>query len=119
MTALEARLGKALRRLRMRKGLTQKELAHLAGGMDNSQISAYERGAELPALRTLDRLLRVLGVDLVDRLEPSEGEDALPETTPLSEVEVNQGLNEISQMVRRIRDHEHRLEKLEERKSSK
>ena len=56
-----AGLGPALRRLRLRRGLSQRELARRAG-VTRSMISSYERGTNLPSLPTLDRLLGALEV---------------------------------------------------------
>jgi DNA-binding XRE family transcriptional regulator len=47
-------------RLRERRGLSQSELAKLTG-MKQPQIARLESGAHLPALATLQKLLRVLG----------------------------------------------------------
>jgi len=64
--AVFAGLGSALRRLRVRRGLTQRQAA-AAAGMTRAMISDFEREAVVPSVRTLDRLLRALGVS-VDEL---------------------------------------------------
>lgn len=56
-----AGLGPALRRLRLRQGLSQRELGRRAG-VTRPMISSYECGTTLPSLPTLDRLLDALEV---------------------------------------------------------
>jgi len=58
-------LGPALRRLRMARGLRQYEAAEKAG-VTKAMLSAYETGKRRPSLKTLDRLLDAIGVDLGD-----------------------------------------------------
>lgn len=55
-----------IRRARVSAGLTQTELARRAG-TSQPAVARYEAGVASPAVRTLERLLRVLGtrVDLV------------------------------------------------------
>jgi transcriptional regulator with XRE-family HTH domain len=68
-------LGRALIRLRERRGASQAATAR-AAGIGKSQLSKYENGKELPKLESLERVLRVLGVgyfelswllDVIDR----------------------------------------------------
>ena len=66
-----AGLGPALRRLRLRRGLSQRELATRAG-VTRPMISSYERGTNLPSLPTLDRLLGSLGLCPADLIEAIE-----------------------------------------------
>jgi len=54
-------LGPALRLLRERAGLSQTQVARLAG-MGKSQLSMYENGKDLPKLDSLARILEVLEV---------------------------------------------------------
>jgi transcriptional regulator with XRE-family HTH domain len=42
------RLGRELRRLRMRKGMSQRELAHRIGLSAHSNVGDYERGRRIP-----------------------------------------------------------------------
>lgn len=60
--------GESLRELRRVAGLTQTELASSAG-MSQTRISNLERGACLPGLKDLDRLRRVLPMDLTEAVE--------------------------------------------------
>lgn len=56
-------IGRALKRLRTERGLTQKELAALvSGGLDYTYIGKIERGEQLPSLKILIGLSEALGV---------------------------------------------------------
>jgi transcriptional regulator with XRE-family HTH domain len=57
-----AELGRTLRLLREKAGLSQAELARRSG-IGKSQLSKYESGKELPKLPTLARLLEALETD--------------------------------------------------------
>jgi transcriptional regulator with XRE-family HTH domain len=73
--------GRALRQIRVDRGLLQQELADKAG-ITRPTLSAYERGRAEPKLQTLLRLLRAINADLgqlgtyMDTLapEPQEAE---------------------------------------------
>lgn len=58
----------ALRRSRIRAGLTQRELAERAG-TSQATLSAYESGRKQPIVATLDRLLAAAGARLT--VEPA------------------------------------------------
>jgi transcriptional regulator with XRE-family HTH domain len=58
-------LGIRLRNVRLRKGLTQRELAERSG-MPGTHISRIENGHRLPSLETLERLTGALQVPLSD-----------------------------------------------------
>jgi len=60
-----AGLGPALRRLRHRRGLSQRELARRAG-VSRAMISCYEHETHLPSLPTLGRLLAGLELSPAD-----------------------------------------------------
>ena len=64
--------GNAIRRARLRAGLTQHALAARAG-TSQATISAYESGRKQPSLATLDRVLAATGA----RLEVVPGERAV------------------------------------------
>jgi transcriptional regulator with XRE-family HTH domain len=68
MTAAEL-----LRSVRLRRGLTQAELA-LRAGTTQTAISRLERGDRSPSVETLRRLLVVMGEDLDLRTRRLEGE---------------------------------------------
>lgn len=55
--------GAHLRELRLKKGLSQVELAN-KGGFDRNYIGMVERGERNPALKNLVRLAEALDVDL-------------------------------------------------------
>jgi len=56
-------IGRALKRLRSNRGLTQKELAaRVSGGLDYTYIGKIERGEQLPSLKILMGLSEALGV---------------------------------------------------------
>lgn len=56
-------LGEALRWLRRKRGLKQRELAERCG-VSKSMLSAFERGRHSPRLETLEKVLEGLGTDL-------------------------------------------------------
>lgn len=56
-------LGERVKRLRRQVGLSQEELAHLAG-MDRTYISQIERGACNPSLIALLNVAEALGLNL-------------------------------------------------------
>lgn len=70
-------VGKALRLLRIQRGLKQTELCERTG-LTSSRISRYESGHTVPSFRTVYRILMGLGVsfaelqDALDRVTPSE-----------------------------------------------
>ena len=62
MDDLQRRLmGKRIRDLRQRRGLTQRELAELSG-LSESALRSYELGDRFPKERHLDRIARALRV---------------------------------------------------------
>jgi transcriptional regulator with XRE-family HTH domain len=63
-----------LRTARDRAGITQQELADLAG-VTQQAISAYETGRKQPMLPTLIRLLAAAGLEMRIQLEPLDGHD--------------------------------------------
>lgn len=54
-------LGKAIRRLRIERNLSQQELADRLG-MTNNAVSQFERGTTVPGVYTLAAVAAVLGV---------------------------------------------------------
>lgn len=69
--------GSILRRARRHAGLTQRELAARAD-TSHTALAAYERGAKVPRVDTLDRILRAAGyepeVDLQPRPDATRGD---------------------------------------------
>lgn len=61
-----------LKKRRLQAGLTQAELAELAG-VTESSISYYESGARVPIVKTADKLAKALGCTLNDLfIEPEQ-----------------------------------------------
>lgn len=59
------KLGLKIKELRKRKGLTQEELAELIQ-MEQNSISVMESGRNFPTLVTLEKIAKVLDVNLSD-----------------------------------------------------
>ncbi|MBX9615556.1 MAG: helix-turn-helix domain-containing protein [Caulobacteraceae bacterium] len=57
------KLGSNVQRLRREKGLSQEDLADLAG-LHRTYVSGVERGVRNPTLTVIDRLARALGVEM-------------------------------------------------------
>ncbi len=58
-------IGSRLKRLRMDRNLTQKELAvKVSGGLDYTYIGKIERGEQLPSLKILLRISEALSIPL-------------------------------------------------------
>ena len=79
-----ARLGRQLRARREAQGLTQAVLAERADLTEN-YLSAVERGLKLPALDTLDRLAKVLGVEPGELLGLSTRDPWIEEVAAVAE----------------------------------
>lgn len=54
-------LGKSIRRIRMRRNMTQRELAN-AAGLGESAFRSYELGERSPKQNTLERIAKALDV---------------------------------------------------------
>ena len=63
MTDVKRAFGQAVRALRLKKGLSQEELAARAG-LDRTYISGLERGVRNPALTTQEKVAKALGTTL-------------------------------------------------------
>jgi transcriptional regulator with XRE-family HTH domain len=63
----DSNLGKNLRRIRERAGLTQEEVAERSG-VHATEVSRIERGKRDPRVSTVERLARALGVPPSDPL---------------------------------------------------
>lgn len=66
--------GNLIRLARRDSGLSQRELARLAG-TSQAAIAAYEGGRRSPTLETLARIVRAAGRDLRIRLEAADDHD--------------------------------------------
>lgn len=80
----------SLRRARLRTGLTQQDLAELAG-TSQATISAYEAGGKTPSLETFQRLLVATG----SRLTVTTGHAPLVEPSPRRHARTGRALAEV------------------------
>ncbi len=74
-------LGNKIRKLRVQRGWTQKELG-LRAGIEGKNVSSYETGHLNPSARTLQRFAEALGVTAEDLLAESPKEPALAVEDP-------------------------------------
>ena len=63
-------IGKRIKKIRSDKGLTQKQLAKIAG-IGEMTISQYERGVRQPKVEQLQRIVNVLGISMNQLLTDS------------------------------------------------
>lgn len=70
-------LGERIKKKRTEKKLTQKQLADLLGGIDNSTVSKWESDTYEPDAKSLNRLAEILGASVhylvsgeVDEMDP-------------------------------------------------
>ena len=62
---MKLEIGSRLKRLRMERNLTQKELAvKVSGGLDYTYIGKIERGEQLPSLKILLKISEALSIPL-------------------------------------------------------
>lgn len=55
-------LGKSIREIRLRRGLTQREVSEAIGGISESALRSYELGERRPKQNTLERIAETLDV---------------------------------------------------------
>lgn len=55
-------LGKSIREIRLRRGLTQREASEAIGGISESALRSYELGERRPKQNTLERIAETLDV---------------------------------------------------------
>lgn len=55
-------LGKSIREIRLRRGLTQREVSEDIGGISESALRSYELGERRPKQNTLERIAETLDV---------------------------------------------------------
>lgn len=55
-------LGKSIREIRLRRGLTQREVSEAIGGISESALRSYELGERRPKQNTLERMAETLDV---------------------------------------------------------
>lgn len=88
-------IGRKLRELRQRRGLTQKELAlRTRGKVDYSYIGKIERGEQLPSLKMLIRLGESLAVPLGDFFLGIDNEGTPPRRGRLAGVDTPEAQQE-------------------------
>ncbi|MGW1996670.1 helix-turn-helix domain-containing protein [Embleya sp. NPDC001921] len=68
-TRIAFELGRSVREMRERHGLTQAVLAD-AAGMTQSAVARFEAGGTVPTIQVLERLARALDAELIVRLAP-------------------------------------------------
>ena len=61
---LTKNFGKRLKEIRKRKGLSQQQLAELVGMEPTNNISKLESGEQLPKKENLEKICKVLNVDV-------------------------------------------------------
>lgn len=66
-----------LRRLRVRRGLSQEALA-VDAGIDRSYAGRLERGEENPSVDLLERIAEALGANMREFFEPARGKPPQP-----------------------------------------
>lgn len=79
-------IGDNIKKIRIEKGLTQKELGELCG-MADSAIRRYEKGPLVPKLSTLNKIADALGVPislLIDVTNSLEVEQETPKSVMVS-----------------------------------
>ncbi len=69
-------MGWNLRRLRLKRGLSQEALA--GEQMDTAHVSRIERGVENPTIVVLDKLAKALGVNIPEFFKPVRAGATLP-----------------------------------------
>ena len=57
-------IGENIRRARIEKGITQRELGERLGGISQQQIGQWENGNKNPKLETIHRIANALQVDI-------------------------------------------------------
>ena len=68
------KLGERIRKAREEKGISQKEIEAMDGGIERQMISRFERGVRMPEAYTLYRLSRLLDINLTDLLKDFDRE---------------------------------------------
>ncbi len=84
-------LDRALRWLRLQHRRKQCEVARTAG-ITQAMLCSYEQGKRQPSLRTLDKILDALGVDLPDLFQVLEAVRQQPEASEEIELEASSSL---------------------------
>lgn len=72
---MQKRLGRAVKEVRVRRGLTQEQVS-AASGLHPTYISDIERGARNPSWEALTRLADGIGVPMADLAQEFDAGDA-------------------------------------------
>lgn len=73
----QARVARNVRKLRVRKGLTQEEFA-VDAEIDRSYVSRLERGSENPTVAVLEKVAQALGVEITKLFDKPRSGEAVP-----------------------------------------
>lgn len=73
--------GERLRELRIKKNITQQELANLVN-VDRSTVSKWERDQSIPTILDAEKIAEALGISVYDLIESRSEEKTSPETKP-------------------------------------
>jgi transcriptional regulator with XRE-family HTH domain len=65
-------VGQNLKRIRVAQTVSQEQLAFDAG-VDRSYLGGIERGEENPSVDTLEKIARILGIELLELFLPVNG----------------------------------------------
>lgn len=74
---MQRRLGRAVKQIRIRRGLTQEQVS-AASGLHPTYISDIERGARNPSWEALTRLAEGIGVPMADLAQEFDDGDSRP-----------------------------------------
>ncbi|UNK78831.1 helix-turn-helix domain-containing protein [Sphingopyxis granuli] len=65
-------VGQNLKRVRVAQAVSQEQLAFDAG-VDRSYLGGIERGEENPSVDTLEKIARILSIELLEFFQPVDG----------------------------------------------
>lgn len=74
-------VGQNLKRIRVAQAVSQEQLAFDAG-VDRSYLGGIERGEENPSVDTLEKVTRILNIELIDLFQPTGGDGDMPGLRP-------------------------------------
>jgi transcriptional regulator with XRE-family HTH domain len=75
---IDKAFGRAVRKLRQQKGLSQEQLG-FAADLHRTYVSQLERGLKSPSLRTICKISTILGVSLPNLMQMVVKENASPQ----------------------------------------
>lgn len=74
-------VGQNLKRIRVAQAVSQEQLAFDAG-VDRSYLGGIERGEENPSVDTLEKVARILNIELIDLFRPTGDDGDMPGLRP-------------------------------------